>query len=194
MDNAINILDQQQDVVFVHCTTRMFGNYTGYTTSAFPLTEELIMKKYHASNCIVYRKEDAFESGLYDESITKWQDWSFAVGILNARKKKFKKNIIKFLNLPYYLYRIHQKTARISSKQVSELEMINNTFIRHPEIFRLYYQNLSDDEIIHAVYKNKPTDITNLLHIAANDINIAFEIVKKKKYRLLSGVKLDNIP
>ena len=63
----------------------MFGEYSGLTMYSYPLNEFLVLEKYHVQTNIVYRKQDAFNAGLYNESIKKWQDWSFAIAILNSR-------------------------------------------------------------------------------------------------------------
>lgn len=87
LDNAVSILSNDRNVAFVHGMTLMFNNFSGLTGSAYPLTEELVISKHHVPIFSVYRKEDAIAAGMYDEQIRKWQDWSFGVGLLDARKK-----------------------------------------------------------------------------------------------------------
>jgi len=84
-DRAIDILNTFPDVAFVHSMVEMFGEYSGLTMYSYPLNEFLVLEKYHVQTNIVYRKQDAFNAGLYNESIKKWQDWSFAIAILNSR-------------------------------------------------------------------------------------------------------------
>lgn len=193
-DIAINILSTREDIAFVHGTTLMFGEYNGLTSSAYPLSEEMLLNKHHASNSIVYRKQDAIAAKLYNQSILKWQDWSFAVAILNYRFKVRKKNNIFFLNKPYYLYRIHQNTQRISSSDINELEMIYITVCLYSEIFKNKYPFINNKEIAQKVYLYKPNELKNLLYVANNSIQNALDMVNSKSFELISTMKLDNIP
>lgn len=193
-DRAINILSSSPDVAFVHAMTYMFGDFSGFTISAYPLKASLILEKHHVPTAIIYRKEDALNAGLYDESILKWQDWSFAVGILNSRYLSKKKNTIKFLQFPYLLYRIHSQINRVSLRDVCEKEMVRRTFLRYPEIFRNYYGNTSDLDIIDIVLSKKPDRLIDLLYVASNDINTALEIVSQRALRLAAGKELSGIP
>lgn len=193
-DRAIDILNSSPDVAFVHGMTQMFGDYAGLTISAYPATESLILEKHHAQISIVCRKQDALNAGLYDETIKKWQDWSFAVGILNHRFLSGKKNNIEFLPFPYYLYRIHSKKQRISSEQINEKEMIRKTFLRHPEIFRNYYNDTLDDDIVDIVFSKKPDKLKDLLYIAKDNLNRAFEIASHREFSIIAKNEPYNMP
>lgn len=193
-DLAIDILRSSPDVAFVHGMTLMFGDYAGLTISAYPVTESLILEKHHAQNSIVYRKQDAIDAGFYDEAIKKWQDWSFAVAILNTRFLSGKSNNIFFLNQPYYLYRIHSHGQRISSRMINEKEMIHRTFLKHPEIFRHYYNNLTDEDIINTILSNKPDRLKDLLYIAADNLDRALDIALRREFEITTNNKVKNIP
>lgn len=69
--------------------------FDGLTVSAYPAAELVILAKHHVQISIVYRKEDALMSGLYDERIKKWQYCSFAAGLLSARNLSGKENKIE---------------------------------------------------------------------------------------------------
>lgn len=193
-DRAIDILYSSPDVAFVHGICLMFGSYNGFTISAYPVTESLILEKHHAQTSIVYRKRDALEAMLYDEDIKKWQDWSFAVGILNTRFLSARENKIAFLDTPHYLYRIHNQTNRISSEMISEREMIKMTVLRHPEIFRNYYKNMSDEEIVNTVLSKKPNKLKDLLYIASNDIKRALTVMTQRGFKIQSTNEPPDIP
>ena len=193
-DRAVDILSSSPDVAFVHGLWLMFGAYEGFTISAYPVTESLILEKHHAQTSIVYRKQDALEAGLYDENIKKWQDWSFAIGILNARFLSCKKNNIAFLDAPYYLYRIHGQTGRISVAEVNEKKMIDKTILRHPEIFRDYYKNMSDENIAQTVLIKKPSKLKDLLYVASSDINRAINMMTQREFEIRSKNEPPNIP
>jgi glycosyltransferase involved in cell wall biosynthesis len=193
-DKAIDILNSCQDVAFVHTMTLMFGNYNGLTISTYPVTESLVLEKHHVSIDIIYRREDAINAGLYNESITKWQDWSFAVGLLNSRYLSGMKNNIQYLQIPHLLYRIHSEGQRISSSPVNEKEMIHKTFLCYPEIFRKYYDKLSDEDIVNIVLSKKPDKLKDLMYVASNDIKIALELVSHRGFSLVSNNEPKNIP
>lgn len=193
-DHAVDILHSSPDIAFVHGIWLMFGAYDGFTISAYPVTESLILEKHHVQTSIVYRKQDALEAGLYDENIKKWQDWSFAIGILNTRFLSGKKNNIAFLAAPYYLYRIHGQTSRISAAEVSEKEMIEKTIFRHPEIFRDYYKNMSDEDIAQIVLIKKPSKLKDLLHVASSDINRAINMMTQREFEIRSKNEPPNTP
>lgn len=193
-DRAIDILLASPETAFVHSTTEMFDEYSGFTISAYPISEKLILEKHHVSTWIIYRKEDALGCGLYNPQIKKWQDWSFAVGLINYRYCQGKKNLVSFLSEPYYKYRIHQKTNRISGSQVNESEMVLLTVLRHPEIFRNQYQGFSDIEIATIVIKKKPSKLLDLLYIASNNLQRAIELAKYRDYFVSSNSEPDNIP
>lgn len=193
-DRAVGILSSSPDVAFVHGIWLMFGAYEGFTISAYPVTESLILEKHHAQTSIVYRKQDALEARLYDENIKKWQDWSFAIGILNARFLSGKKNNIAFLDAPYYLYRIHDQAGRISAVEVSEKNMIEKTILRHPDIFRNYYKGMSDEDIAQTVLIKKPSKLKDLLYMASSDINRAINMMTQRGFEIQSTSEPLNIP
>jgi len=179
-DIAIEILASFPDIAFVHGTTLMFGDFSGLTISAYPISESLVLAKHHVQNSIVYRKEDAVGAGLYDEDIRKWQDWSFAVALLNCRFKSGKKNKIYFIDRPFYLYRIYNDHKRVSSGEIDEKSMVKITVKRSPEIFRNHYKNLSDDEIADLVFESKPSKLNDLFYIAYYNLDRAIEIAKER--------------
>ena len=194
MERCVDVLQSSPDVAFVHAPWYMFGEYSGFTISAYPITEALVLKKHHVQTSIVYRKEDGLSAGLYNEAIEKWQDWSFAVGLLNARLVLGKKNRIEYLNEPYYLYRIHNKTEKISHKKVDEKEMIQRTISSCPHIFKKYYPNSSDLDIVNAVFSNKPNRFLELWYVAKNDMCVAFKIIKQRGFDLIRKNEVQNIP
>lgn len=178
--NAINIL-QNNDIWFVHSSSKMFWGFNWYTISPYKLNEELILMKHHVSTHMVYRIDDAIKWWIYNEDIKKWQDWSAWVWLLNFRFKSSEKNYIEFLDRPYYLYREHSSVYRLSLWNVDELDMILKTVKLYPDIFQKYYPNLNEEEIAKKVFLSKPSKLKDLFYIAnLNDINLARIIVKER--------------
>jgi glycosyltransferase involved in cell wall biosynthesis len=193
-DQAVDILKSNPNVVFVHGMTCMFGAYTGLTISSYPVTEGLILKKHHAQNSIVYRKREAIEMGLYCEEIKKWQDWSFAVGLLNHRFISGEKRDIKFLAAPYYLYRIYDDANRISAHNVNEKDMIRITLKQYPAIFKKYYPGMESEDVVNAVHANKPDKLRDILYMAKDNISRALQLVERRGFGITSTKELENIP
>lgn len=193
-DRAIALMKESPDIVFVHGMTKMFGDYNGYTSSAYPVSEELAVRKHHISNAIVYKTDDALQSGGYDESVKKWQDWSFGIRLLNYRLEKGLENKVGFIEDPFYLYRVHNRNDRISHQKVDELAMTKITVERNATLFRKYYQGMTSDEIAEAVLLCKPDNLRDLLHISNNNLKTAFEYVAQRSCRLVTGVDLKVAP
>jgi glycosyltransferase involved in cell wall biosynthesis len=193
-DRAVDLLSNSQDTAFVHGIWKMFGTFDGFTISTYPLTEELAIKKHHAQTSIVFRTEEAIRAGLWNRNIKKWQDWSFAIAILNIRHVAGKKNKIAFLNEPYYLYRMHDGENRISHTNVSEVEMTKLTVQSYPEIFRSYYPKLSDNQIVNTVIKEKPSKFEDILRVASLDVARAINMIHERHYSLDMSLEPPNIP
>ena len=194
LDKAYEILESNENIAFVHGLSRMFGNFEDYTISAYPITEQLVVHKHHVQTSIIYRKSDAMNSGLYNEKIKKWQDWSFAVSLLNYRLKNKMVNEIGFLNMVYHLYRIHNNPNRISVQEMTEYEMTKITVENNIEIFKKYYPQQEVNEIVNLLLKNKPTKLVDLLYVAANDIDRALIMAYKRGARYVSDSEPHNIP
>lgn len=194
LDLGITRLISNQDIAFIHCISEMFDLFCGYTISSYPLTEELVIKKHHVPTSIIYRKIDAISSGMYDEKILKWQDWSFGVNLLNYRKKNGKKNQIAFLDESFHKYRIHMKTSRVSQRKVDEYQMIKDTVLKNSEIFLDYFPGLSIEVISNYIFNNKPNRFDELLYVAKNNIDIAKAIIIQRKYHLETNIDTYDVP
>jgi glycosyltransferase involved in cell wall biosynthesis len=164
-DRAIDVLSRNPNVAFVHSTSWMIGGATGPTDSTYPLDERCIAEKHHASICVIYRRADAIRAGLYDERIQKWQDWSFAAGLLSTRRRDGLSNDIVFFREPYYLYRLHEKGGRISFSTCDELEMVRLTVQRHPDLFAHYFPDLGPGALEQRVLSCKPRFADTLSYI-----------------------------
>lgn len=185
--DAINILDKDPSIALVHCPSIMFGDYNWYTISPYPIHEDLVLKKHHVSTFSIYRREDALDVKwwMYNNSIKKWQDWSAAIWLFNARFLRWKKNNVWFLKYPYFLYRAHDSPNRISISNIDEKEMIRKTISLYPDIFCNYYKNLTKEEIVDVVYNSKPNKLTDLLYVAyLNSFKLALKIIKERKWAL----------
>lgn len=179
-DNALDVLEDDNSIAFVHCISKMFGEFNGCTISSYPLTEELAVRKHHIQTSIVYRKEDIVNTHQYDTAIRKWQDWSFGITLLNARFKNGKRNNIVFFDLPYHLYRTYSSPDRISTSIVSEYDMTYCTISKNPEIFEFYYPNMSTSDIACDLIRNKPSRLDEMLRVANCNIALADQMAHER--------------
>lgn len=191
---SIDMLEKNENIVFVHGLVEMFGAFDGYTISAYPVDAKMISRKHHVQTSIIYRCEEAKSAGGYFNQIQKWQDWSFGVALLNNRICKNKKIDIGFLNITAYMYRIHEFSERISLKKVSEYEMTMKTIKRYREFFLKFYGNMVDEELAKKILDSKPTRLIDLLYVANYDFERAIDIISHRKYDVSSSNVLPNIP
>jgi hypothetical protein len=125
---------------------------------------------------------------LYAPSIRKWQDWSFAVGLLNARYVSGQGQEVACVEDFYYNYRIHGSPGRISAQYVSESDMVKETIRLYPEIFRHHYPEVPEAALADAVMASKPDRLDDLLQIARYDPALAQSVRTIRNYALTSNV------
>ena len=191
IDKAIDALEKNENIAFVQGIWKMFWEFEGNTITTYPLNEKLIVNKHHVQTSIIHRKSD---NVFYDEEIKKWQDWSFAIALLNKRYKEKKKNEIFFIEEPYYLYRIYSSNKRISSIDISENAMIEKTVTKNQEIFYKYFPNNDLKEIVKKVYDAIPSKLESLLYVANNNLEIALQMMKEREYYVASPTEPHNFP
>lgn len=193
INSAIELLENNSDIAFVHGLVKMFGQFSDYTISAYPLTAKLVAHKHHVQTSIIYRKEDGIYAGGYSNSIKKWQDWTFGVALLDGRLRQNKKIEIGFLDMESYMYRIHS-AERISQSSVSEYEMILKTIDLYPTFFSHFYGGIDNMSLAKQLLVSKPTRLLDLLYVAKYNLDIAKSIVATRKYDVNNGRIGDYIP
>lgn len=186
-DRALAIMENGNETAFVHCFSEMFGDYQGPTISCYPTSDEQVLRKHHMQTSIIYRKADAVAAGLYAPSIRKWQDWSFAVGLLNARYISGQPQKIACVEDFYFKYRIHADTERLSAQPVSELDMVRETIRLYPEIFRRHYPEVAEAELAEEVLNHKPDHLVDLLHVAQYNLALAQRVRRIRDFQLSSN-------
>ncbi|WP_435593847.1 glycosyltransferase family 2 protein [Nocardia sp. bgisy118] len=195
LEPAIRLLDSSYEIAFVHTYSRMFEGFTGLTISAYPLHEELLVRKHHAPMPIVYRRADALAAGGYDPRIRKWQDWAFAIDLLAARQRRGTTNAIACIAGPYHEYRVHSRFPRVSTSSVSELQMTRHVVEKNLDYFRAV---LDDErcaaELAAEVYARKPDRLTDLLHMAAADLDQALTVAGQRHATMISLADSLGIP
>ncbi|MGY8678365.1 glycosyltransferase family A protein [Bradyrhizobium sp. UFLA05-153] len=187
LDRAVNALSSDPRLAFTHCATLMIGDCRGFTSSAYPLTEELVAAKHHVPASIVYRTEDAVALGGYNPKIVKWTDWSFGASLLSHRIAKGLDNKIAYFSTPYYLYRAYVDPQRVSQRSVSELEMIRATIENFRPLFDKYYPNLDDNERVRRIFAAKPTLLECVAHMAKSDLARARQFIRERELDRLTG-------
>jgi glycosyltransferase involved in cell wall biosynthesis len=186
MSQAIDILESSDDIAFAYCPSMMFGDFEGYTVSAYPVSYKQILMKHHAQQTIIYRADD-IPIHKYDTDIKKWTDWSFVVALLNSRFKKGKLNKIKFIDKPFHKYRIHSSPNRMSMQNYSEQDMVRITVEKNMEIYRTFFANESVEEISKLVTDSKPNRLVDLLYIANYNLERAVQMAKERSADIVSS-------
>lgn len=196
LEPAVEIMASCPQVAFVHTYSRMFEGFDGLTISAYPCRAELLVRKHHAPMSIVYRRVDALAAGGYDCHIRKWQDWAFAVDLLSARHRSGDANEIACVPGPFHEYRIHNRFPRLSASPVSELEMTQLIVERNVDYFHAMLGNTdqSASEIAAFVCASKPDRLTDLLHMAATDLDQALAVACQRDATLASAADSLGIP
>lgn len=161
-EKAVDILFEQKEIAFVHGNSLMIGDMNCLTPASYPLCESLILSKHHVKTSIIFRKSDANIEYPYHNLIEKWQDWSFAVGLLNRRYNNKQKNEIYYIDEIMHLYRVYNSSTRISSKEVSEFDMTLRTVSLYFEIFEKYYKSSDIQNITKNILSKKPKLVEEL--------------------------------
>lgn len=194
-DRAIALLQGDPGMAFVHTMAHMFGDAAGYTISSYPCTEPLVAAKHHVPISIVYRVDDALAAGGYDPAVPKWQDWAFAVGLLAERTRQGRPNRIGCVPGPFYDYRIHAKPGRLSQVPASERAATQTVVERHLDYFRRFFGPDADSTAITtALIKAKPDRLTDLLHMAAFDLDQALTLARQRGLAITSRCDELGIP
>jgi hypothetical protein len=164
----------------------MFDGFSGYTISAYPCSEELIVRKHHAPTPILYRRDDTIAAGLYDQQVAKWQDWAFAIGLLAARHRAGQVNEIACVTGPFHEYRIHA-APRLSQAPVSEYDATLRVVETNLEYFKIHYETEHESEsVAREVLSHKPSRLEDLLHMAAYDLQQSLTVARERAGDLAS--------
>ena len=194
IDEAVKVLEIDDDVAFVHCYSEMFGEYSGMTISSYPLNEDLILSKHHVPTSIIYRKSDLVTGDNYLIGVKKWQDWAFGVKLLANRWTKNLTNKIYSITKPHHQYRVHSKWLRISYSNINEYEMTLMTIMDSILYFQYFWGMESAEEIAKTVISMKPSKIDELCRIANHDVGLARKIIRERKFRFVSSNVGNQIP
>lgn len=195
LESAVQILDSRPEVAFVHTYSRMFEGFDGLTISAYPCREQLLVRKHHAPLSIVYRRADGLAAGGYDRRVHKWQDWAFAIDLLATRHRAGAANEIACVPGPFHEYRIHTRFPRLSTSQVDEQEMTRLSVEKNLDYFHAV---LDDDrpavQLAAFICASKPDRLTDLLHMAATDLDQALAMARQRRASLASQTDVLGIP
>jgi len=194
-DRAIAMLLEDEGLALVHTMSRMFGAFEGLTISSYPVKEALVLRKHHVPTSIVFRRSDCTNGVSYDPAILKWQDWSFAVGLLAGRWRRGGANRIGFVHGPFHRYRVHHDWDRISSHRVDEFAMTLRTVEANLNYFRAHLgQGRDASEIARQVLNEKPDRLADLLYMAAFDLQQALQVAAEREFDIASPYSHLGIP
>ena len=168
LNKAYTLLMNNANLAFITGISYMFNDKIGITSASYPVNEKDVIFKSHVKTSIAFRKSDFVNDCFYYPDILKWQDWSFAVSLLNHRFKNHKNNDIYFINDVVHGYRVYNK-GTISKSNVSEYEMVKRTIFHEPEIYRHYLRGYSLTKMANIILSSKPTLLEDILGIASID-------------------------
>lgn len=192
---AARMMDADESVCFVHTGSWMTGDAAGPTIGSYPVTPEKVAKKFHVPINILLRRTDLTAGVIYDESIKKWQDWSFAIEILASRWRRGVPSRIGFVPGNHHLYRIHGNKERISRSDADEYEMTLRTVKRNYDYFsECYALAVPAGELARIVLESKPTKLTDLLLMARFDLPQALQLVRYRNAELVTALDALGIP
>ncbi|KAF3931629.1 N-acetylglucosaminyltransferase [Dactylellina cionopaga] len=190
LSEATRILSANNDIAFVHAPVKMYGEFHGLTISSYPLLEELVARKYHVPIAIVYRRSEILNGLRYLENVPKWQDWAFGVSLLARRQARNERSEIGFVKTPWYGYRIHSTSPRISRAKVSEYDSTKLVVEAYRDYFVSKYPHIENeiDTLTAAVVASKPSPLEEMLFMAAFDLEQALNMARERKYQLFSAI------
>lgn len=194
IEKSIQILEDNYNIAFTQCISKMFGDFVGYTITSYKLSEQLSVNKHHVPLFIIYRKNDGIKAGGYDTKIYKWQDWSFGVSLFSCRFTAGKKNDVYYFPIAAHKYRIYDSKNRISLRNESEFKMTKRTIVKNLALFQKYYDIDDINILTKKVLSNKPNRLQELIYVANNNIDIALEIINQRKGFLGTKMKTNYIP
>ena len=187
LETAVEMLEQDNQMAFVHTLSEMFGDFSGLTISSYPLTEEMALRKHHIPTSIVYRKEEFDFGTKYYEEVPKWQDWAFGITLLSNRWLNGKSNKIGFFRGPGHGYRIHSRVPRISKANLSELDSTLTVIKKNRKYFHSFFSNsLCDQNLAKLVLNSKPSKLKDLLHVCRYDFETAINIMGQRDFYVKS--------
>lgn len=181
IEEAISILKEHQEVAFVHGLTYMFGDFSGYTISSYPLTLKQAAEMHHIPTSIIYRTKEATCVGGYNETIKKWQDWAFGIALLNCKLKETHLCRIAFIPKKVICYRTRDSKNRLSQKEYKIIDEIRKTVTLYKDFFCAFY-DIDICDIPAVIMDNKPSRLVELLNVAMFDYDLAIEIINERGY------------
>ncbi|MGN0191160.1 MAG: glycosyltransferase [Candidatus Cryptobacteroides sp.] len=141
MRDAMKVFKRKPGTKLVYCKARLFGEQNG----SWDLPE-YDYKRFIATNCIFctcfFRRSDAIEAGLYDESFRSgYEDWDFLLRLLKPYDKVVR------INREHFRYRMHPKdTITTNSRALGcEETLLNRIAAKYPEIYGPYRDGIIRD-------------------------------------------------
>ncbi|TCU32793.1 glycosyltransferase family 2 protein [Rhizobium azibense] len=189
LSEAVDILNKNPDIVFVHTMSQMFGDFSGLTISSYPLEVDLVLRKHHVPISIVYRKSELASGIIHRKEVPKWQDWAFGVSLIAERWRRGQRSAIGFVPGPGYGYRIHSAFPRISRKLISEIEAAKPIVSAYRDFFSAVVPEVENDieALASAIVARKPNRLTDLLYMARYDLEQAKSVAKQRAFSLKLG-------
>lgn len=139
LEQAVEVLDQDQQVILVCCGVEKFGDETG----PFVLPEMTIRNLLRGGCCVscsMYRRASYDAAGGYKQEMSRgWEDWEFFISLLETGGKAYR------LPQTLFFYRILHR-SRNSGIADPHKEALRQQIVRlHPDLYFLEYGKLLDE-------------------------------------------------
>jgi len=133
MDEAVQVLEQNNDIKIVYCEAEFFGDRTGKWELP-PFSLKTISRKNIIFACSFYRKKDWKKAGGYSEEMTwGWEDWEFWLSILEHGGTAHQ------LPITGFYYRIHASSLRQGFNKEKKKKTIDFVNKKHQDFIFKYH-------------------------------------------------------
>ncbi len=154
MDRSVAQLEEDSDVVMVHCAGRVFGT-SDRPWVKWPYDERTILSRNMVDTHAMYRREEGLAVGGYNEEMSHCDDWDFAVAMLNHRHVQGLPANVVTVPEPVFLYRDRGDGTNLSVTSPSWLSVYDKMVERSPEIFEKHFGDLAHDDMLEALSSEK---------------------------------------
>jgi glycosyltransferase involved in cell wall biosynthesis len=180
---AVNVLDQNEEVKLVYANGVYFGAFTGSIKHP-DYDEQTMLKQNLIFNSSFYRKTDWEICGGYDESfLTGWEDWEFWLRLINHSSQVHK------LDSAHLFYRMIEESRNASLKN-EQLEIVEQQlYLKHINKYLKYFSlpltQLRENEYLkieQANYVKYKTTIYNSLSYRLGSILLSpLKLIKRNE-------------
>lgn len=148
LEEAVNILDQNQQIGICYCLAELFGEEKGkWELPAYSIEKILIVNMIFCT--AFFRKKDWEHVGGYKSNMKNgWEDWDFWLSIIELARDVYRIPEVLFF------YRIKKNSMLRSMSKEKKIELLTQLFHNHSSlyinnIYVIFEAILDDEDISH---------------------------------------------